>query len=109
MKLKSGIHNDYANGDGRYPKTWKKTLHLLTQYTQPTIPRNSESQGNAFSQKTGDGRSPQTYDKAYCNYKECYNCHKKGHPYSHCQNKKKKKDNNDDNYKSGKESSGYSM
>ena len=41
------------------------------------------------------------YDKVYRKDKECYNCHKKGHPYSHWYHKKKKKDD-DDKSKSSK-------
>ena len=63
--MKSDIHNDYTNGDDTHPKTRQNTLHLFTHYNKPTIPGNSESQGNSFSQKTGDGRNPQIYDKAY--------------------------------------------
>ena len=77
VKLKSDINNGYTTGDYRYPKTWQNTLHLLTQYTNPTITRDSESQGKSFAQRTGYGRNPQTYDKAYCKDKEWYNCHKR--------------------------------
>ena len=65
----SQIHNDYTTEDDRYPKTWQNNLLLLTQYTNPTIPRNSESQGKYFIQKTGDGRNPQIYNKSYSKYK----------------------------------------
>ena len=57
-KLKSNIHNEYTTGYDRYPNTWHNTLHLLTQYTNLTIPRNSDSQGKYSVQKTGDGRNP---------------------------------------------------
>ena len=42
VKLKRNIHNDYTTGDDRYPKTRQNTLHLLTQYTNPTTPINGE-------------------------------------------------------------------
>ena len=70
VKLKSDIHNYYTTGDDRYPKTRQNTLHLLTQYTKPTIPRNSEYQGNSFVQRIGDKRNLQTYDKNYWKDKE---------------------------------------
>ena len=64
VKLKSDIHNDYTTGDDRYPKTRKNHLHLLTQYTKPTITINSESQGNSFSQRTRDGRNPKNMTRS---------------------------------------------
>jgi hypothetical protein len=35
----------------------------------------------------GKGRDSTTYDKKYWNDKECYKCHKKGHPATHCPKK----------------------
>ena len=55
IKLKNDINNDYTTGDDRYPKTWQNTLHLLTQYTNPIILINIESQGKSFAPQTGDG------------------------------------------------------
>ena len=102
--MKSDIHNECTTGEERYPKTHQDNLQILTKYTKPTITRNSESQRNFFAQKTGNGRNTQTQEKTYCKDKECYNCHKKFHPYSHCINKKKKNDNGDDKNDSSKES-----
>ena len=98
VKLNSDKQNDYTTGDYRYPKTHQNTLHLLTHYTNPTIQRNGESQGSAFSQKTGNGRNTLKYENVYLKDKDFYNCHKKGHPYYQCPNRNKKKD--DDNNKS---------
>ena len=64
VKLNSDIHNNYTTGDDIYPNTRQNTLHLLTQYTNPTIPRNSESQQKFFAHRTGDERNPQKYDNA---------------------------------------------
>ena len=91
VKLKSDIHNDYTTGDGRYPKTNHNTLHILTQYTKPIMTRNYESKENSFSQKNGNRRNTQTYDKTYWKDKECYNFHQKSHPSSHCPNNKNKR------------------
>ena len=102
VKLNSDIHNGYTTGDERYTKTRQNTLHILNQYTKPTIQRNIESQGNYFKQKTGDVSNTKTYDRAYWKYKECYNYHQKVHQYSNCKNKKKKKDDDNENYKSSK-------
>ena len=65
VKLNRYIHNDYTTGDDRYPKTRKNNLHILTRYTKTVIPRNSESQVNSFTHRSGDGRNPQRNDKAY--------------------------------------------
>jgi hypothetical protein len=40
--------------------------------------------GNQRSSGNGRGRNSRTYDKKYCNDKECYKCHKKGHPATYC-------------------------
>ena len=90
VKLKSDIQNDYTAGDDRYPKTRQDTLHILTQYTKPTIHRNTKSQGKSSAQWTGDGSNLQTYEKAYWKYKYCYNFHQEGHPSSHLQRRKKR-------------------
>ena len=104
VKLNSDIHNDSTAGNDIYLKTRQNTLNILNQYTNPTVPRNSGSRVNSFAQRTGDRRNPQTYEKAYCKDKECYNCHKEGHPYSHCPNKKKKRINDNNKSNSSKES-----
>ena len=76
----------------------------MTQYTNPTIQRNSKSQGKLSVQRTGNGRNPQTYHEPYWKDKECYNFHQKVHPYSHCPNNKNKKYYGDENFKYSKES-----
>jgi hypothetical protein len=43
--------------------------------------------GNQSSSGNGKGRDYSTYDKKYWNDKECYKCHKKGHPETHCPKK----------------------
>jgi hypothetical protein len=59
----------------------------------------THSEGTPFSQKgrrgggnrsisgSGKGRNSSTYDKKYWNDNECYKCHKKGHPETHCPKK----------------------
>jgi len=69
-------------------------------------------EGTAFAQKGGDHRIYDgTFDKKYWKDKECYKCHKKGHPSNHCPDNKKdskKKDtknkDNDDKTVSSKSS-----
>jgi hypothetical protein len=46
-------------------------------------------EGTAFAQKgkrADQNKGP--YDKEYWKDKECYHCHQKGHPATHCCNKK---------------------
>jgi hypothetical protein len=43
--------------------------------------------GNRSSSGNGKGRDSSTYDKKYWNDKECYKCHKKGHPETYCPKK----------------------
>jgi hypothetical protein len=40
--------------------------------------------GNRSSSGNGKSRDSSTYGKKYWNDKECYKCHKKGHPATHC-------------------------
>jgi hypothetical protein len=59
----------------------------------------THSEGTSFAQKGGRGGGNRsisgngkyhdysTYDKKYWNDKECYKCHKKGHPATHCPKK----------------------
>jgi hypothetical protein len=49
--------------------------------------------GNRSSSGNEKGRDSSTYDKKYWNDKECYKCHSKGHPATHCT--KKPSDDND--------------
>jgi hypothetical protein len=58
----------------------------------------THSEGTSFAQKggrgggnrsrsgNGKGRDSSTYGKKYWNDKDCYKCHKKGHPAMHCPN-----------------------
>jgi hypothetical protein len=68
------------------------------------VAKVTHSEGTSFAQKggrgggnrssigNGKGRDSSTYDKKYWNDKECYKCHKKGHPATYCP----KKPRNDD-------------
>jgi hypothetical protein len=59
------------------------------------VAKVTHSEGTSFAQKGGrgggnrsssvnvKGRDSSTYDKKYWNDKECYKCHKKGHPATH--------------------------
>jgi hypothetical protein len=102
-KLKVDLQNDFTTGDDRYPKNRQQTLHLLDKYSKSTVVQTNPSEGTAFAQK---GRSPKgqdaTFDKKYWQDKECYNCHKKGHPSSHC--KESKNNDTDDKTVSSKTS-----
>ena len=98
--LKVDLQNDFTTGDNRYPKTRQQTLHLLDKYSKTVVPTTTQSEGASFAQKGGKGgksggRSKETgtgsnnstqkpYDKEYWKDKECFKCHKKGHPSSHC-------------------------
>jgi hypothetical protein len=104
--LKVDLQNDFTTGDNRYPKNHQQTLYLLEKYSKTVIPRVTHSEGASFSQKggragvqgnnvNGKGHDSSTYDKKYCNDKECYKCHKMGRPATHCP--KKSNSNDDDN------------
>jgi hypothetical protein len=96
--LRVDLQNDFTTGDNRYPKTRQATLHLLDKYSKTVVARTTQSEGTSFAQGStrtgGNDRSRRsgTFDKAYWKNKECYKCHKKGHPASHCPGS----DNNDD-------------
>jgi hypothetical protein len=74
-------------------------LHLLDKYSKTVVAKVTYSEGTSFTQKggkgggnqsssgSGKGRESRTYDKKYWNEKECYKCHKKGHPATHCPKK----------------------
>jgi hypothetical protein len=93
------LQNDFTTGDNRYPKNLQQTLHLLDNYSKTVVAKVTHSEGTSFAQKGGRGggnRSSSgngkchdisTYDKMYWKDKECYKCHKKGHPATHCPKK----------------------
>jgi hypothetical protein len=104
--LKVDLQNDFTRGDNRYPKNRQQTLHLLDKYSKTVIPKVTQSEGTSFAQKggrgsgrsyhgNGKGHDSSTYDKKYWTDKECYICHKIGHPATHCG--KKSNSNDDDN------------
>jgi hypothetical protein len=99
------LQNDFTTGNNRYPKNFQQTLHLLDKYSKTVFPKVTQSEGTSFAQKgvrgsgrsyngNGKGHESSTYDKNYWKYKECYKCHKMGHPATHCG--KKSKSNEDD-------------
>jgi hypothetical protein len=97
--LKVDLQNDLTTGDNRYPKNRQQTLDLLDKYSKTVVAKVTHSEGNAFAQKggrggdnrsssgNGQGRDSSTYNKKYWNDEECYQCHKKGHPATHCPKK----------------------
>jgi hypothetical protein len=94
--LKVDLQNDFATGDDLYPKNRQQTLHLLDKYSKTVVAKVTHSEGTSFSQKGGrgggkyrsndhgKGHDSSTYDKKYGKDKECYKCHKEGHPATHC-------------------------
>jgi hypothetical protein len=102
--LNVDLKNDFTTGYNRYPKNRQQTLHLLEKYSKIVIPKVTQSEGTSFAQKggrgggrsyndNGKGHECSTYDKKYWKDKECYKCHKMGHPATHC---RKKSNSNDD-------------
>jgi hypothetical protein len=97
--LKSDLQNDFTTGDNGYPKNCQRTLDLLDKYSKTVVAKVTHSEGTSFAQKGGRGGGNQsssgngkchdssTYDKKYWKDKECYKCHKKGHPATHCPKK----------------------
>jgi hypothetical protein len=93
------LQNDFTTGDNRYPKNHQQTLQLLDKYSKTVVAKVTHSEGTSFAQKggrgggnrsssgNGKGRNSSTYDKKYWNDKECYKCHNKGHPATHCPKK----------------------
>ena len=87
IKLKSGLRDDFTTGNNNYPKNRQQTLHLLDKYSKTVVPKAPPSEGTAFAHKGGTGDDPkdrEPFNKKYWKEKECYNCHKKGHPATHC-------------------------
>jgi hypothetical protein len=93
------LQNDFTTSDNGYPKNRQQTLHILDKYSKTVVAKVTHSEGTSFAQNSGrgsgnrsrsgngKGRYSSTYDKKYCNYKECYKRHKKGHPATHCPKK----------------------
>jgi hypothetical protein len=93
------LQNNFITGDNRYPKNHQQILHLLDKYSKTVVARVTHSEGTSFAQKSGrgvgnrgsndngKGHDSSTYDKKYWKDKECYKCHKKGHPATCCPKK----------------------
>jgi hypothetical protein len=103
-KLKVDLQNDFTTGDDRYPKNRQATLHLLDKYSKSVVAQAPISEGTAFAQRATRVDKQDTYDKSYWKDKECFNCHSKGHPSSHCPNKDKDSDDKSLSSKSSKTS-----
>jgi hypothetical protein len=86
--LKMDLHNDFTTGDNRYPKNRQQTLYLLDKYRKTVVARVTQKigrgGGNRVRNGNGKGHDSSTYDKNYWKEKECYKCHKKGNPETHC-------------------------
>jgi hypothetical protein len=67
----------------------------LDKYSKSIVVQTNPSEGTTFAQKGGSlKRQDDTYDKKYWKDKECFTCHKKGHPSTHCRaSKANDKDN----------------
>jgi len=91
--LRTVLQNDFTTGDDHYPKNRQSALHLLDKFSKTTVSKaTTQSEGTAFAQGGGRGRGAgrgqqKTFDKEYWKDKECYKCHKKGHPATHCTKK----------------------
>jgi hypothetical protein len=97
--LQVDFQNYFTTGDNLYPKNRQQKLHLLDKYSKTVVAKVTHSEGTSFTQKgrrgcgnrsgsgNGKGRDSSPYDKKYWNDKECYKCHKKGHPATHCPKK----------------------
>jgi hypothetical protein len=100
------LQNDFTTRDNLYPNNHQQMLHLLDKYSKTVIPRVTHSESTSFAQKgdRGGGRGnndngkvhdSSNYDKNYWKDKECYKCHKMGHPATPFP--KKWNSNDDDN------------
>ena len=111
-KLRQDLRNEYTTGNDWNPKNRQEVLHLLDKYSKSAVIASTANEGSSFAQRggeangantgggRGDGRFGKSYDVQYWKAKQCYNCNKKGHPSSHCPDKKtqaKPKSNDDDN------------
>jgi hypothetical protein len=97
--LKVDLQKYFTTGENCYPKNLQQTLYLLDKYSKNVVAKVTHSEGTSFAQKGGRGGGNQsssgnvkghdysTYDKKYWNDKECYKCHMKGHPATHCPKK----------------------
>jgi hypothetical protein len=96
--IKVYFQNDFTTGDNRYPKNLQQTFHILDKYSKTVFARVTQSGGTSFAQSNGIGggsssngsgkiHEPRTYYKNYWKDKECYKCHKKGRPETHCPKK----------------------
>jgi hypothetical protein len=104
--LKVDLQNDLTTVDNHYPKNRQQMLHLLDKYSKTVILKVTQSEGASFAQKggrgggrsntgNGKGHDSSTYDKNYWKDKECYKCHKMGHPATHCSKKSNSNDDDD--------------
>jgi len=94
--LKMVLQNDFTTGDNHYPKNRQQVLHLLDKFSKTIVPRAAtQSEGTSFAQQSNNNSNKKPYDKAYWKDKECYKCHEKGHPATHCPKKDKNKDDDD--------------
>jgi hypothetical protein len=100
------LQNEFTTGDNHYPKNRQQKLHLLDKYSKTVILKVTQSEVTSFAQKggrgsgrsyngNGKGHASITYDKEYWNDKECYKCHKMGHPATHCGKKSNSNDDDD--------------
>ena len=87
---KVDLQNDITTGDNRYPKNRQQTLHLLDKYSKTVVAKATQSEGTSFVQGGGRGSKgkggsdeKRPFDKKWWKNKECYNCHKQGHPATH--------------------------
>jgi hypothetical protein len=85
-KLKVDLQINFTTGDNRHSKNQHLTLHLLDKHSESSLVNMTmTSKGAVFAQRGDKGNqnlSPK--DKACWKHKECYHCHKKGHPSNLC-------------------------
>lgn len=95
--LKVDLQNDFTTGDNHYPKNCQQTLHLLNKHSKTAVTKTSQSEGTLFAQKggrggagrgsgqgNGRGKGKEPCNKQCWADKQCYRCHKDGHPSLHC-------------------------
>jgi hypothetical protein len=100
--LKVNFQNNFTTGGNCYPNNCQQTLHLLDKCSKTVVARATQSEGTSFAQRGGRGggggkasekrEDSNTYDKKWWKNKECYKCHKKGQPATHCPKKSAKDD-----------------